>query len=266
MLSAPLLSPQRFPQPASLCRRSARDGGGGEQLHRLNYRRVIPLQQAAEQRFSSQTGAVTAMASHGAESARVPQQCHGRHAALLVEPVDGGPLTSPAGESDSTKALRQTVLDVPVSELANGCELVMAVLLDKASRTVLLEVPNALGWRLHFGVVARQPDKAVCIEEDGRWAAATEAAAAGLDAAGVPLLSQLCPAGVMLFTFGNGHAPMRVRVLQAACRPEGAPVGSVYSFDDVPYQRMWAGKHSSDCHRPCCSQYDNFLRRRKGEA
>ncbi len=144
-----------------------------------------------------------------------------------------------------------TIEDVPLTALFSGRELTMVVLTDRKARRVLLEVRNDLGWRLHFGVTgasesATPPQHNV----EARWAAAEEAAAAELAAAGVlvkssALSSALRRAGVMLFSFPS-HPPMRVRVLEGALaegtttKPSQQQPGVYYGFEDVPYDRMWA--------------------------
>mmetsp|Transcript_14343 Transcript_14343/g.48265 ORF Transcript_14343/g.48265 Transcript_14343/m.48265 type:complete len:618 (+) Transcript_14343:80-1933(+) len=140
-----------------------------------------------------------------------------------------------------------TIEDVPLTALFSGRELTMVVLADRNTRRVLLEVRNDLGWRLHFGCVgvsesARPTTKATV---DGRWAAAEEAAAAELAAAGILVgSSALRRAGVMLFSFPS-HPPLRVRVLEANLADTTTPStqpppGVYYDFDQVPYDRMWA--------------------------
>ena len=87
---------------------------------------------------------------------------------------------------------------------------------------------------------------------EASWAAAKATAAAQLSDAGVAIVggpSRLREAGVMLFSFGGAHAPMRVRVLEAtpdasadasaSASAEPPPPAVYYDEADVPYERMW---------------------------
>mmetsp|Transcript_153471 Transcript_153471/g.491900 ORF Transcript_153471/g.491900 Transcript_153471/m.491900 type:complete len:298 (-) Transcript_153471:64-957(-) len=140
-----------------------------------------------------------------------------RFAPLLVEAVSGAPLAASVG---------QTVADVPKAMLSDARELAMVVLVDRKRSRVLLEVPNTLGWRLHFGCSA--PD------DDLRVAALTELTASGIE------VDELCEKGLMLFTFCNVVvAPIRVRVFEAMLRSSTSH-GRFFDFGDVPYDRMWA--------------------------
>ena len=114
---------------------------------------------------------------------------------------------------------------------AAGCkDYSMVVFPVQESRRVLLEMPNALGWRYHFGCEGTDPAHDVRASVfDGRDAE-----------------FELRPAGLMLFTFATtDDAPMRVRVYRCDAealsgeRP-GLSVGKGYGFDEVPYDLMWA--------------------------
>ncbi|EOD17271.1 hypothetical protein EMIHUDRAFT_118610 [Emiliania huxleyi CCMP1516] len=134
---------------------------------------------------------------------------------------------------------------VPPSALDGGRELTMVVLHDRAQRRVLLRVPNALGWRLHFGCAGSTGERGDDASEAQLCAAAKEAASAALADAGVALASpRLRLAGLMLFSFppSSAHAPMRVRVLEATpnLAAEQPAAASPCSVDAVPYEQMWA--------------------------
>jgi len=140
-----------------------------------------------------------------------------RFAPLLVEAASGAPLAASVG---------QTVTDVPTAFLSDARELAMVVLVDRERSRILLEVPNNLGWQLHFGCSAPGGDL--------RLAALTELTASGIE------VDEPCEKGLMLFTFCNVDvAPIRVRVFEAMLRSSKSH-GRFFDFGDVPYDRMWA--------------------------
>ena len=155
-------------------------------------------------------------------------------ATLLVDPVNGG---------KSCKL--GTIHDVPFDVLTSKCENAMVVLVDRKSRRVLMEVPNKLGWRLHFGCtvpdrVSRMSGSEVSCQED-LWMQAHEVATAAVADIGVAVVGKFREAGVMFFTFLSDHPPMRVRVFEAQLGEQrGEGVGTYYNFDEVPFERMWA--------------------------
>mmetsp|Transcript_19377 Transcript_19377/g.42413 ORF Transcript_19377/g.42413 Transcript_19377/m.42413 type:complete len:260 (+) Transcript_19377:147-926(+) len=157
-----------------------------------------------------------------------------QRARLLVEPVDGH---SDLGQDDF-----KTIHDVTFDVLASRCENAMVVLCDRKRNRVLLEVPNRLGWRLHFGCTVpdcESSDEALC--EDALWTQAREIATAAITDAGVTVVDRLRAAGIMFFTFQSDHPPMRVRVFEGKLGDDGSDkVGRFYNFDEVPYHRMWA--------------------------
>merc|ERR1712187_66253 len=74
-----------------------------------------------------------------------------------------------------------TISDVPSTSLRNGKECVMVVLVDRNRGCVLLQVPNKLGWRLHFGFELDTPDSSA---RELVWKNAISAAAGQLKGAG----------------------------------------------------------------------------------
>ena len=99
-------------------------------------------------------------------------------------------------------------------------EYTLLLFLDGETRRILLEVPNALGWRLHYG--ARGKDVAAAV------------AASGVVGAGPAEV-----VGLMLFTFrGAPDRAMRVRVhAVAVAAPQ--PAGAFVAYEAVPYESMW---------------------------
>ena len=128
---------------------------------------------------------------------------HYRDVVCVADPETGAPTTETL-RIDDVAAVDYTLL----------------LFLDSETRRILLEVPNALGWRLHYG--ARGKDVAAAV------------AASGVVGAG--------PAeavGLMLFTFrGAPDRAMRVRV-QAVAVAAPQPVGAFVAYDAVPYESMW---------------------------
>ncbi|KAL3932534.1 MAG: hypothetical protein SGPRY_000663, partial [Prymnesium sp.] len=127
-----------------------------------------------------------------------------RGAKLLVD------LTAAEGAEEDVRFIS----DLPVRLLQHGIEHVMVV-------------PNALGWRFHFGCVTRpigdEHLEGALPREQDLWATARATATAALEDAGVSLVRpQLRAAGLMLFSSqaGEGQTVMRVRILEAAPNAE----------------------------------------------
>eukprot|EP00586_Coscinodiscus_wailesii_P018874 CAMPEP_0172515734 /NCGR_PEP_ID=MMETSP1066-20121228/270192_1 /TAXON_ID=671091 /ORGANISM="Coscinodiscus wailesii, Strain CCMP2513" /LENGTH=217 /DNA_ID=CAMNT_0013296885 /DNA_START=135 /DNA_END=785 /DNA_ORIENTATION=+ len=159
---------------------------------------------------------------------------------LLIEPTnDKGQFLSP---STTTQQLPLTISYPATDTLAGGNELAMVILVDRINRRVLLEIPNRLGWRLHFGCAVITDHDDARTKECERWKQAFSTARRELNMEKLPLR----PAGLMFFTFLSGeHASMRVRVLEATLSTDVSDSfsslgGRWYVFDDVPYDRMWA--------------------------
>ncbi|CAK0842757.1 unnamed protein product [Prorocentrum cordatum] len=167
-----------------------------------------------------------------------------REAPLIAEPISGAALSAAGAKS---------IHDVPAASLNNGSENAMLVFVDRAQEKVLLKVPNALGWRLHYGVQLARSDAASSREE--RWQEVVSeilspASASGMFLGAHPGLFHLAnarPAGAMLFTFKSATAaPMRVYVLEvplADCSAAAAALGgdvAAVAIGDVPYADMWA--------------------------
>ena len=149
-------------------------------------------------------------------------------------PVVTDPIISADLPSDSENTTTTTTIgDVPSENLD---EYAMVVLVDRRSQSILLEVPNELGWRLHYGFR--------CVSTAAEDPAAEDPAAVVLtnlqEIFGAEQELSLRPAGMMLFTFTN-HKPMRVKIFEANVGLEKVQqIGKVYKFAEVPYDRMWA--------------------------
>lgn len=143
-------------------------------------------------------------------------------APLLVEPQRG---EQAYDRSDPFMAFDQTLID----DASIACrEHAMVLFINRDTGCILLEVPNALGWKLHFGIE-------LAPEDDGATAVAAAVAASGVAAPGPPR-----PTGVMLFTFRDApDPPMRVRVYEVAVDGHQS-VGLFYAPAEVPYDKMWA--------------------------
>ena len=90
-----------------------------------------------------------------------------------------------------------------------------------------MEVPNAVGWKLHFGL-------ALSKDEDVDTRVAEAVAASGVK------VESCVRTGVMLFTFRDcSEVPMRVQVYEASV-DGGQTVGLFHAPEEVPYERMWA--------------------------
>lgn len=141
-------------------------------------------------------------------------------------PIGAGlPLVTDAlNPSKPPPSATSTIHGPPTALLSNQQECAMIIPIDRELNNVLLEIPNRLGWKFHFGC---HLDK----DTDAR----TEISNALLCA---PEQLSLHKSGVMLFSFIN-HAPMRVHVYTANV-PFDPHAGEYYEFDDVPYTKMWA--------------------------
>mmetsp|Transcript_39438 Transcript_39438/g.93371 ORF Transcript_39438/g.93371 Transcript_39438/m.93371 type:complete len:285 (+) Transcript_39438:135-989(+) len=178
-------------------------------------------------------------------------------APLLVDPETGAPLAA--------QTAVPTIHDVPSSVLAGGCECCMVIIRDPSSRRVLLQLPNALGWRYHFGVPVAREEGAEQQEvgaADGSSAAPSSRTRAAAAAARSELQKHawvwarageggLRERGVMFFTFVSDpprqFPPMRVRVLELPlCASRGGEGGEAegggvwHAYEAVPYGEMWA--------------------------
>lgn len=121
------------------------------------------------------------------------------------------PLLRPCG---GVSAGASTIHDVPTSSLAGRQELALVVVVDPADESLLLRLPNELGWRCHFGC----PLPAAAAEDE-----AGEAIGCRLRSQASVRSSRVVRTGTMLFSFGggsegappSGSPPMRVAVFQA---------------------------------------------------
>ena len=103
----------------------------------------------------------------------------------------------------------------------------MVLFINRRTRCILLEVPNAVGWKLHFGL-------ALSKNEDMDKQVAEAVAASGVK------VESCVRTGVMLFTFRDcSEAPMRVSVYEASV-DGGQTVGLFHAPEEIPYERMWA--------------------------
>ena len=103
----------------------------------------------------------------------------------------------------------------------------MVLFINRRTRCILLEVPNAVGWKLHFGLALSKNE-----DVDARVAEAV--AASGVK------VESCVRTGVMLFTFRDcSEEPMRVSVYEASV-DGGQTVGLFHAPEEIPYERMWA--------------------------
>ena len=115
-----------------------------------------------------------------------------------------------------------------VDDKAIDCrEHAMVLFINRRTRCILLEVPNAVGWKLHFGLALSKGE-----DVDARVAEAVAASGVKVEAC--------VRTGVMLFTFRDcSEEPMRVSVYEASV-DGGQTVGLFHAPEEVPYERMWA--------------------------
>jgi hypothetical protein len=139
-------------------------------------------------------------------------------APLMFEPIHGDEVYCPSDP------FQQTLID----DKAIDCrEHAMVLFINRRTRCILLEVPNAVGWKLHFGLALSKNE-----DVDARVAEAV--AASGVK------VESCVRTGVMLFTFRDcSEAPMRVFVYEASV-DGGQTVGLFHAPEEVPYERMWA--------------------------
>ena len=139
-------------------------------------------------------------------------------APLMFEPIHG----------DETYCASDPFNPQLVSSKSIDCrEFAMVLFINRRTRCILLEVPNAVGWKLHFGLALSKNE-----DVDARVAEAV--AASGVK------VESCVRTGVMLFTFRDcSEAPMRVFVYEAAV-DGGQTVGLFHAPEEVPYDRMWA--------------------------
>ena len=139
-------------------------------------------------------------------------------APLMFEPIHGDEVYCPSDP------FNQTLVDDKSIECR---EHAMVLFINRRTRCILLEVPNAVGWKLHFGLALTKGE-----DVDARVAEAVAAS-------GVKVESCI-KTGVMLFTFRDcSEVPMRVQVYEASV-DGGQTVGLFHAADEIPYERMWA--------------------------
>ena len=139
-------------------------------------------------------------------------------APLMFEPIHG----------DETYVAKDPFNPQLVDDASIPCrEHAMVLFINRRTRCILLEVPNAVGWKLHFGLALSKNE-----DVDARVAEAV--AASGVK------VESCVRTGVILFTFRDcSEAPMRVSVYEASV-DGGQTVGLFHSSNEVPYERMWA--------------------------
>lgn len=139
-------------------------------------------------------------------------------APLMFEPIHG----------DETYCASDPFNPQLVSSKSIDCrEHAMVLFINRRTRCILLEVPNAVGWKLHFGLALSKNE-----DVDARVAEAVETS-------GVKVESCV-RTGVMLFTFRDcPEEPMRVVVYEASV-DGGQTIGLFHAPEEIPYERMWA--------------------------
>ena len=139
-------------------------------------------------------------------------------APLMFEPIHG----------DETYCCGDPFNQTLVDDKAIECrEFAMVLFINRRTRCILLEVPNAVGWKLHFGL-------ALSKNEDVDTRVADAEAASGVK------VEACVRTGVMLFTFRDcSEAPMRVQVYEASV-DGGQSIGLFHAPEEIPYERMWA--------------------------
>ena len=117
----------------------------------------------------------------------------------------------------------------------------MIIVTDRPNQRVLLEIPNRLGWKLHFGCATTSGDEALHQLSEAIFDPPPQKPSEKKNnpSSGVSLR----PAGLMFFSFPT-TPPMRVRVYEAPLGEKDAAwapkAGKFYPIDRVPYDRMWA--------------------------
>ena len=116
-------------------------------------------------------------------------------APLMFEPIHGDEVYCPSDPFQQTQ----------IDDKAIDCrEFAMVLFINRRTRCILLEVPNAVGWKLHFGLALSKNE-----DVDARVAEAV--AASGVK------VESCVRTGVMLFTFRDcADEPMRVSVYEAS--------------------------------------------------
>ena len=139
-------------------------------------------------------------------------------APLMFEPIHG----------DETYVAKDPFNPQLVDDASIPCrEHAMVLFINRRTRCILLEVPNAVGWKLHFGLALSKNE-----DVDARVAEAV--AASGVK------VESCVRTGVMLFTFRDcSEPPMRVVVYEASV-DGGQTVGLFHAAGEIPYERMWA--------------------------
>jgi len=192
-------------------------------------------------------GTTAALAMHSDSSAAAASSPSAKRPQLSLV---ADPVTGEAFGKEAKNEKYQDIHSVPASALHGGGDLTMVLPVDPAGRRVLLEVPNGLGWRYHFGCRISDDGNG---DGDGVDRCNNAAKALAESLRREPSGLRLREAGLMLFTFlGAVHPPMRVRVYVTTIpvedgnasdsegQPRPPPVGKYYGYDEVPYGEMWA--------------------------
>lgn len=140
----------------------------------------------------------------------------------------------------------------------NSAELifVMGIVLDRMRRKVLLQIPNALGWKLHFGCMVEKQDS---LSSYSSTLVQQLAQALACENDRLPEPSHV---GRMRFEFENcQHPSMLVHVYTVLMDTQTLPSGGQwYDFDAIPYPQMWADDPlwMPQLLRDICDQHDPY--------
>lgn len=157
----------------------------------------------------------------------------------------------------NTKTLAETystIDEIPTSNLIDGKELALVLLLDMSKQQILFQIPNTkLNWRYHYGCQLNinsleskqmktdpRRSSAGAPEEETEEACKKEIQEGLLQRNDIAIQS-LRKAGMMLFSFPTIKKPMRVHVFEASVDSSSSSGGGVWTkFSDIPYTEMWA--------------------------
>lgn len=162
-------------------------------------------------------------------------------------------VSSPDNIINSTRY--NSIQDIPSCEFATDADMIIFV--NRSKQQVLLQVPNQLGWKYHYGccsstgVGEKNENAVICMA----WEALGiehDPPSSENQQQRLRLLRQV---GLMLFTFITTASSteekkmlMRVRayefdleLLQQQQQQQSIGVGNFYDYDQIPYDQMWSG-------------------------